>query len=360
MTDIIYPLSLALIPRVGISLFRKLKESAPLSEVFAMNHPELLALGIKSKNLREHIIQKSTWQRAERILGIAQEHNIQLTYYGQPDYPPLLAEAISAPIVLYYKGDIHALTQSPLSIVGTRMLTPYGRGIIEKWIPQLTPAHIVSGLAYGTDIEAHRIALKHGIPTSAVLASNLTTVSPKDHRPELNQMIEKGGAVLSETHLDQEIKKEFFPKRNRIIAALSPATIVIESDRNGGSVITAKQAFSFNREVFAVPGNVDQKYSLGCNTLIREQIAAPLIEIEQLTPYMSKPSIPKVEKQIQLDFLTPIQQQIMSLFVQSSTLNVQTILEATALSVQQLNAELTMLELQKLIQSLPGKMYKRI
>ena len=359
MSSEFYTIALSLIPKLGTRAIWNLMGQVSLSDLFAMDHHQLYSIGLTSATVREAIITKATWDDAKRNIELASKASISICCYGSPSYPPMLADCTSAPILFYYRGHVESLLQYPISIVGTRMLTDYGRGIIDRWVPQLQGANLISGLAYGTDISVHRAALKQGIKTSAVLANHLSSIYPAEHVKEVDRIVESGGVVLSETHLTHGIRKEFFAKRNRIIAALSPATIVIESNASGGSMITAKQAFSFQRELYAVPGDIHRQFSTGCNQLIRDQMAMALVDVKQLTHLMpvsntAKPSEPT------LDFLTKEQSKIMSCFKGVLPIHFDLLLELSDFSVSQLSSELTMLELQGVIQSLPGKKYKRI
>ena len=215
--------------------------------------------------------------RAEQEMAFIEKHGIQVLCYGDEHYPKRLEECSDAPILLYYMGSANLNSQRVISIVGTRHCTAYGQDIVRRFVAdlrQLCPeVLIISGLAYGIDICAHRHALEKGFDTVAVLAHGLDEIYPPRHRETAKQMLTQGG-LLTEYMTETRSDKMNFVKRNRIVAGISDTTILIESALKGGGLITAGIAQDYNRNVFAFPGSVDAKYSEGCNQLIRNNGAA--------------------------------------------------------------------------------------
>ena len=217
-------------------------------------------------------------ERAKREMEFIQSNGIKLTSISDSSYPSRLLDCCDAPIVLYSLGDIPFNAGHVVSIVGTRHATEYGkdmcRGFVLDLARMLPGTLIVSGLAYGIDVCAHRAAVEAGLPTVGVLAHGLDMVYPRSHRPVAKSMIEKGGGLLTEFMSETNPFPQFFVQRNRIVAGMADATVVIESASKGGSLITASIAQSYARDCFAFPGRVNDQYSCGCNELVARNKAA--------------------------------------------------------------------------------------
>lgn len=224
---------------------------------------------------------------AKRQIDLAKEQNIEIITYDEPGYPSLLKHCIDSPVVLYKKGNSDLNSNRIISIVGTRNATSYGRLMCETIIEGLIDHQpiIVSGLAYGIDISAHRAALKNDLKTIAVLGHGFDHLYPELHRKDARN-IKDHGALLTEFPMGGRFDKENFPKRNRIIAGISEATIVIESAEKGGAIITCELANSYDREVMALPGDINKPWSAGCNQLIKKQIAGILTRAEDIVTYL--------------------------------------------------------------------------
>lgn len=220
--------------------------------------------------------KSAAWQRAQEEMEFVAKHNIATYYLHDSDYPQRLAQCPDAPILLYTKGNINFTDGHFVSIVGTRQASELGkittREIVTRLADQLSKLTIVSGLAYGIDIAAHRAAIEAGIPTLIIPAHGLDRIYPAYHRPEAVRALENGG-IVTEYMSGNTPERHHFVARNRIIAGLSDCTIVVESRSRGGSLITASMAFDYNRPVFAVPGRISDDCSAGCNELIRDQKA---------------------------------------------------------------------------------------
>ncbi len=227
--------------------------------------------------------------RAEEELAFAQSGRVQCIHYNDEAYPARLRECPDAPLIIYYRGTTDLNARHILSMVGTRKITEYGKDICRQFIKELKSlcpdTVIVSGLAYGVDINCHRAALQNGMPTLAVLAHGLDQIYPRHHRDTAVKMISQGGLLtefMSRTNPD----KKNFVQRNRIVAGISDATVVVESAAKGGSLITADLAETYHRDVFAFPGRCSDVYSEGCNNLIRQNHAALITSAEAFVETM--------------------------------------------------------------------------
>ena len=306
-------------------------------------------------------------KRADFELKFMQEHGIRAISLMDDDYPRRLMECPDAPIVLYYKGNADLNQMKIISIVGTRHMTSYGQDMIRKFcrdLRSLCPqVLIVSGLAYGVDINAHRQALENGFPTVAVLAHGLDQIYPYHHRDTAIKMLKQGGLLtefMSQTNAD----KANFVRRNRIVAGCSDATIVIESAAKGGSLITAEIAQSYDRAVFAFPGNVGQPYSEGCNNLIRDNGAGLISSAEDFVKAMGwyDDSIRQqaladgIERELFPD-LSPEEEQIVSLLRNTNDLQLNILSVKTGMPINKITAQLFQLEMKGVVKSLAGGMY---
>ena len=238
-------------------------------------------------------------RRAEKELEFDESHRIKPLVFNDDDYPQRLRECEDAPLVVYYRGTADLNKQHIISVVGTRHCTVYGQEIISKVISQLKElcpdVLVVSGLAYGVDIQAHRNALKNGFETVGVLAHGLDYLYPTAHRDTATEMLKQGG-LLTEFMTSTNADKINFVRRNRIIAGTADATIVVESAAHGGGLITADIANSYGREVFAFPGNIGMPYSEGCNNLIRDNKAALITSAEDFVKTMGWEQDAKLKK----------------------------------------------------------------
>lgn len=306
-------------------------------------------------------------KRADFEIKFMQEHGIRAISLMDEDYPQRLLECPDAPIVLYYKGNADLNQMKIISIVGTRHMTSYGQDLVRKFCSDLRSlcpqVLIVSGLAYGVDINAHRQALENGFPTVAVLAHGLDQIYPYHHRDTAIKMLKQGGLLtefMSQTNAD----KPNFVRRNRIVAGCADATIVIESAAKGGSLITAEIAQSYDRAVFAFPGNVGQPYSEGCNNLIRDNGAGLISNAEDLVKAMGwyDDSIRKqaladgIERELFPD-LSSEEQKIVSLLQQTNDLQLNILSVKTGIPISQISALLFQLEMKGVVKALAGGMY---
>ena len=295
------------------------------------------------------------------------EHGIRGLVLSDEDYPQRLLECPDAPLVLYYKGNADLNQAKIISIVGTRRITTYGQDLVRRFVshlkrycPQLL---IVSGLAYGVDINAHREALANGYPTVGVLAHGLDTIYPYRHRDTAAEMLNRGG-LLTEFMTQTNADKPNFVRRNRIVAGMADAVILVESAVKGGGLITCEIAQSYNRAVFAFPGSVNAEFSKGCNNLIRDNGAGLISDADDFIKAMGwqdeaqrqRALADGIERTLFPD-LSAQEQQIVSLLQETNDLQLNILSVKSAIPIGQLTALLFQLEMKGVVKPLAGGMY---
>ena len=308
-------------------------------------------------------------RRAECELRFMEEHRIRALTLNDDDYPQRLTECPDAPIILYYKGQADLNQERIVSLVGTRRMTTYGQDLIRRFIADLRQrcpeVLIVSGLAYGVDICAHREALAHGYPTVGVLAHGLDQIYPYRHRETAAEMVNHGG-LLTEFMTQTNADKPNFVRRNRIVAGMADSVILVESAAKGGGLITAEIAQSYARAVFAFPGNVGQMYSEGCNNLIRDNGAGLISNADDFVKAMGWPTVKDMplfsqsfgsDVGSQIPNLTPEERQVVSLLQQTNDLQLNIITVKTGIPIGRLTALLFQLEMKCVVKPLAGGMY---
>jgi len=317
--------------------------------------PDIGPATIKALKEKEHTA------RAEKELHFIENHNVQALFFQDNNYPQRLKHCEDSPILLYYKGTGSLNRQRIISIVGTRRATPYGRQFCNELLQSLSSLQplIVSGLAFGVDIAAHRSAIDHKLPTVACVAHGLDKIYPPAHAATAIEMTNNGG-LLTE-HLSGTLPdREFFPMRNRIIAGMADCTVVIETNIKGGSIITAYLAHSYGREVFALPGRYNDASSQGCNDIIKKNIAAILTSPSDLSDYMGWETEPQKNKSQQLPLfeeLTDAEQSIMKLLMGQSKQSIDDLSVLSGLAISTLSSLLLNMEFKGLVKCLPGKYY---
>jgi DNA processing protein len=302
-------------------------------------------------------------QEAEEELKYIADNNINKVFYLDKDYPRRLSNCVDAPCTLYYKGNINFNPSRVISIVGTRNATEYGRDICNSLIKELsekkTATTIVSGLAYGIDISAHKAAMKNGLPTFAAVGHGFQRIYPAQHKKYAQDMMNNGGLVTeftSKSHFDPTN----FLRRNRIIAGISDATIVIESANKGGSLVTANIANSYNRDVFAFPGRIGDSHSKGCNHLIKTN-QAHLIEsaadLEYILGWDNEDTKPKdIQTKLFIE-LSPEEEKISQALSRNEKTPIDIICMKTSLPMSKVSSLLLKMEFDGIIKSYPGKIY---
>ena len=361
--DLLYTLTLQNATKIGDITAKKLIQYCGSAEaVLKEKRSNLLKMDGVGEKLIKSLPDHYT-SNAENELRFIKDHHINYFYFQEEDYPERLKHCIDGPILLFSSGNINLKSQHIISIVGARKITTQGIATCEKLVEALSIYNpiIVSGFAYGTDITAQKAAIKHNLQTIGCLAHGLNQMYPKAHQKYVKQIKEHGGFFTDFWSTDDFDRKNFL-KRNRIIAGLSEATIVVESAEKGGSLVTAEIANSYNREVFAIPGRITDTQSIGCNSLIKHQKAHLLSQPEDV-PYMLNWQLETKEKPIQkqlfIEFTT--EEKVIYGFLKQ---NGKELLDMIALKCDmptfRVASILLNLELKGAIRPLPGKQYEVI
>ncbi len=289
MEEKLYKVALGNLPNVGNKNSQSLLAyCGSAKQVFRTPKRKLLKIPGIGEVITNSILQKDTLLNAEQEIERAQKEGVQILFLSDDDYPKRLRHVYNAPPLIYYKGNTSLDSSRMIAVVGTRNVTDYGRQMVDKLISGLNESGviIVSGLAYGIDICAHRAALKNNLPTIGVMANGIDQMYPWQHKKTSEQMILNGG-LLTEEPFGTKPSAPRFPARNRIVAGLCDAILVVESAEKGGSLITANLAFDYDKEIFAVPGNINSRFSKGCNNLIKEHKAHLVTEPEDILNMMN-------------------------------------------------------------------------
>lgn len=300
---------------------------------------------------------------ADKVIQELERIGAKTVFFTEKNYPRRLKQCADAPLLLYSKGTIDWNPPKLISVVGTRHATDYGKALTQELIEGLSghEVTIVSGMAYGIDICAHQEALKQQLPTWGVLGHGLAKMYPSEHRKIAERMLETGG-IISEFIPGQKPEPAHFPMRNRIVAGLSDATIVIESGEKGGSLITANLAADYNRDVFAYPGDITRPFSKGCLNLIQKNQATLIRNSSDLVELMNwQINEPKEARQRSLFIdLNQREEKIMSVLRSKPELNLDTIGYLSSLTISQVTCDLLNLEFKGLVRSLPGRRFQVI
>jgi DNA processing protein len=282
-------LALHFIPGIGDYLIRQLVSySGSAEKVFKTPKGKLLKIPGIGEVTAEAIRQGKPFSAAEKELKKAEKEKVELLFFTDPHYPARLRQVNDAPSMLYVKGKVDFENPKCVGIVGTRQATPYGRERVEELVQGLQPHHalIISGLAYGIDIHAHKHAVKQNLPTIGVMGSGMDVIYPASHK-DIARKMTLNGAVVTEHRFGTQPDAHNFPARNRIVAGLCDAVVIVEAAQKGGALITAEIANSYNRDVFAFPGNVGQSHSEGCNNLIKSNRANLITTVKDLEYIMN-------------------------------------------------------------------------
>ncbi|MCK4288313.1 MAG: DNA-processing protein DprA [Bacteroidales bacterium] len=361
---LLYQIGITLIPGVGDIVGKKLiAYCGSVEAVFKEKKKLLLKIPGIGKSTVNSIINQNILERAEEEIKFIEKYKIDTLFYLDDKYPYRLKQCEDSPMLLFYKGTADLNAPKIISIVGTRKASEYGKEICSSLIEGLVEQNIliVSGLAYGIDTCAHKTSLESNLKTVGVLAHGLDKVYPQLNKSLAEKMLNNGGLLtefLSKTTPD----RENFPKRNRIIAGLSDAVIVIESAIRGGALITADIANSYNRDVFAVPGRLYDKYSQGCNNLIKTNRAALVQSAEDIKYIMGWEITKKKSKKQQRLFikLSPEEETIVNILKEKQELGIDKISSLSKLSASKVASALLNLEFEGIIKCLPGKVYRML
>lgn len=357
-------LALHFVAGIGDHLIRQLVSYCGSAEnVFKTPKGKLTRIPGIGDVIAESIRQGKPFPSAEKESKKAEKEEVNLIFYTDSDFPTRLRPIEDAPTLLYCKGKIDFENAKTVAIVGTRQATSYGRECVERLIDGLVQhqALIVSGLAYGIDIHAHKHALKCGLPTIGVMGSGIDKIYPSGHAETARKMTANGG-IVTEHPFGTPPDAHNFPARNRIVAALSDAIVIVEAAEKGGALITADIANSYNKDVFAFPGNIGQSHSQGCNNLIKANKAALISSAKDLEYIMNwDAAMPKVKKQhpIHLEEYPEEERTVLEILIANNKqLMLDEISWRTNIPIGKLASLLLSLEFKGVLTSLPGKVYK--
>lgn len=359
-------IALALIPGIGGMNARSLVAyCGSASGVFSEKERILRTIPGIGTVLAKNIRQPQILSRAEKELEFMASSGVEAHFFLGDTYPARLKACPDAPVILFTRGNPNLNPDKVISIVGTRNATEYGRGLVESFLAALAERgydlQVVSGLAYGIDIQAHKSALRHNLPTVCVLAHGLETVYPSMHAAIAREMCENNGGIVSDFFSHSAIDRKNFLRRNRIIAGMADAVIVVESARKGGALLTAELAVSYNRDLFAFPGRVGETWSEGCHFLIKSNRAGLIENVEDLEYAMNWQPGSKGEKFIQPRLfadLTPDEQTIADLLRDGGDTPIDAISHHTGWPSGKISTLLLEMEIAGLVKCLPGKLFR--
>jgi DNA processing protein len=360
--DLLYQLSLSSVKGIGAINAKNLYDHfASAQDIFNAKISELERIDKIGSYVARNIRAFKNFGEAEKEIRFIERYGIEPLFIRDKRYPKRLLECPDPPALLFYKGTADLNASKIISIVGTRRNSDYGKSAVEKLIKELSKHDviIVSGLAFGIDSVAHRAALQNQLQTIGVIAHGLHTIYPPENTSLAREMTNCGG-LLTEFRSFIDPEKYNFPSRNRIVAGISDATIIIESDIKGGSMITADLAFNYNRSVFAVPGRITDVRSRGCNELISSDMAHILHSSAKFIEVMGwedRKFSRSLQKELFIE-LNEHEQQIVTLLKESDYLSIEELSVRSGLSTSMLASTLLNLELRNITQNLPGKKYK--
>ena len=364
-TELLHLLALLKVDGVGDIVAKKLlNHFATAENIFKAKANQLESIDGIGRVLIKNLKDKTVFNLAEAELKFIKENNINCLFYQDEKYPDRLKHCIDGPILLFTSGNIDFNNRKVISIVGTREITSYGTEFCKKFIEDLAPLNpiIVSGFAYGVDIVAHKMAMDLGLQTIGVVAHGLNQVYPKVHKKYVAKM-EQNGGFMTEFWSNSNPEKENFVKRNRIVAGISEATIVIESAEKGGSLITANLANDYNRDVFAVPGRTSDKFSQGCNNLIKTQKAHLLTSAADLIYILNWELKQDETKVIQKQLFVSLEEDEQKIYDYLQK-NGKQLLDVIALDcdfpVFRISSILLNMELKGVVRPLPGKLFEAV
>lgn len=362
--ELLHQLALTLVPNIGDVqskiLVQHFGDAGSIFKAKKSTLEKIEGIGaIRATSIKEF----NDFHIAEKEMGFIEKYKIRTFFLTDKDYPIRLLNCYDSPTLLFYKGSADLNASKILAIVGTRTNTDYGKQFTEKLVKELSQQNItiISGLAFGIDSMAHKAALKNNLLTVGVVGHGLDKIYPFEHAGLAKDMIKNGGGILSEFFSGTKPDKHNFPLRNRVVAGLSDATVIVETNIKGGSMITGNLADAYNRDVFAVPGRTSDTKSSGCNHLIKNNKAILLTDADELLEVMGwkEKSKTKAKKQKELFIeLTPEERQVVQLLQEKEMVSIDEINLSSGLSSSTIAAAILNLELQNVVASLPGKMYK--
>jgi DNA processing protein len=364
-SDLLYQIALTLVPNIGDVHAKALVNNYGTAQsVFKAKKKELGSIegigSVRAKSIKEF----TDFSSSEDEISFIEKYKITPLFITDEKYPKRLLNCYDSPALLYYRGNADLNTSKIISIVGTRNHSDYGKMVCEKMIEDLRSENIlvVSGLAFGIDTIAHKAALKNNLQTVAVLAHGLDRIYPQQNKLLAKQITGQGG-LLTEFISNTNPDKQNFPKRNRIVAGLCDAVVVIESGKKGGSLITAELGNSYNKDVFAIPGRINDPKSEGCNYLIKNNKAALINTADDFLEMMNWKQTPKptAKKQRELFIeLSPDEKIVVDILQQQDSIQIDELYFKSGLSSSAVATALLMLEMQNIVLSMPGKIYKLV
>ena len=363
--DLLYQIALTLVPNIGdVHAKALIAVYGDAQSVFKAKRKELDAIDgigtVRAKSIKDF----TDFSSSEEEIKFIEKYKITPLFITAENYPKRLLNCYDSPAMLYYRGNADLNSSRIISVVGTRNHSDYGKFVCEKFIEEIKEENIlvVSGLAFGIDTIAHKAALKNSLQTVAVLAHGLDRIYPAQNKNLAKQITEQGG-LLTEFLSNSNPDKQNFPKRNRIVAGICDAVIVIESSKKGGSLITAELGNSYNKDVFAIPGRINDTKSEGCNYLIQNNKAALINSANDFLETMNwKPTqktSPKKQRELFIE-LSPDEKIVVDILQQQDSIQIDELYFKSGLSSSAVATALLMLEMQNVVQSLPGKLYKLI
>lgn len=357
-------LALHFTPGVGDYLLKQLiAYCGSPGQVFKQPRAKLLKIPNIGEKTAEAVLAKQYFDTAEKEIRKAEKEEAAIVTYLEPAYPQRLRDLNDAPAVLFSKGSVNFNHPKIVAIVGTRQATQYGKEITGKLVAALASHQplVLSGLAYGIDIAAHKEALKNQLPTIGVLGSGLDVIYPAAHRDTARKMVAGGGGLISENRFGTQPDAHNFPARNRIIAGLCDALIVVEAAARGGALITASIANSYQKDVFAVPGALGAACSEGCNWLIKTN-QAHLLQSAEDVEYILNWRPPGGERpnseQLALPLSDPTELAVVQALLDKTSVSIDELAAGTGLAPGTLATALLSLEMQQKIVPLPGKRFR--
>lgn len=359
-------LALTFIPDLGVRGVAHLTDLYGSAEVaFVQPEYKLILCAELRKDIAERVVCKTGYAEAERELRYCEENGINITSFVDDNYPHLLREIPDRPHIIYSVGDIGALSSRHiLSVVGTRRISSYGESVCAKIIPELAEMFpdlvVVSGLAFGVDAAAHRAALAAGVRTVAVVANKLPDIVPAQHRNLAKDLVEHGGAIVTELSSQTKQNGAYYIPRNRIIAGVSEGVLVVESPANGGSLSTAKAADAYSRTIMAVPGRITDSRSEGTNHLIKRNVAQLVTSAHDIADALGwevESAMPEKMHYAPREVNEKEQLVLAVLADNSDGLTMDNIADRTQLQISEVSAMLLNMELSGLVRQLPGRRY---
>lgn len=360
-----YQIALTCVEGVGPVIAKNLiSYCGSASEVFKQKKTSLLKIPEVGEKVARAILEYKSFDRAENELHYLEKNHIKAHFYTSKQYPYRLKSNADCPVLLYQAGDADLNAEKMISVVGTRKPSEYGTAFCDNLIQEISGLGItvISGMAYGIDICAHKAALKNNIPTLGVLAHGLDRIYPSEHARQARSMREGGGALVSEFVSGTAPDRENFPKRNRIVAGLCDALVVVETAKRGGSMITAELAWQYDRTLLAVPGRAGDEKSAGCNYLIKTNKAELIENAWDLIKALGMDTLNKTkpsQKSLPLDF-SQEETLLWNLFKSKPVMEIDEIMSISKLSSSQAALTLLDLEFKGYIKSLPGKRFQLI